>query len=115
MTDNLSPIIPVGSPDPDGTVERQVKAAWALGGMAVLTGILAYFIHRIGLTFLPAHPGPLDYARAGAFAIACANVLFWVWFPLEDLRVLRKWVRTEKAFFSANTAEFLGMALATIN
>ncbi len=114
MNGNLAPILPGDSPDPEQYVEREMKAAWALGGIAVSAGIVSYALNRIGFTFLPPNPEPLDYARASAFLLASANILCWMWFPLEDLRVLRTWVRTKKAFFSAHTAEFMGMILATV-
>src|SRR5713101_447399 len=107
MAENTGSIIPGNSPDPDDEVERYIKAAWGLGGLAVSAGVLTYALKWAGFVFLPPNPGPSDYARAIAFSIACINVLCWVWFPLEDLRVLRTWVKTKKATFSAHTSEFL--------
>lgn len=113
MAENTEPIIPGGDPGTGDEVERYIKAAWGLGGMTVSAGVLTYALHLAGFVFLPPNPGLSDYARAVAFSIACINVLCWVWFPLEDLRVLRKWVRTKKATFSAHTSEFLSMMLTT--
>ncbi len=111
---NSESIIPGDSPDPDNDVESKMKVAWALGASALSAGILTYSMNKIGIPFLPVTHDILSYSRFAAFIFACINILCWAWFPLEDLRVLRKWVRTKKAFFSAQTAEFIGMVLATI-
>ena len=114
MTEDSGPIIPGDSPDPDNDVERGIKAAWALGGMAMSAGVVTYALKGTGFTLLPVAPQLLDYARAFAFLIACTNILCWIWFPLEDLRVLRTWIRVKKTAFSAHTSEFLLMMSAAL-
>ena len=114
MDKSIESIIPGSSPDPDNDVERYIKAAWALGSLAVTLGILTYAVSTVGYAFKQANPTPLDYTRNVAFLTACLNIGFWIWFPLEDLRVLRTWIRTRKATFAAHTNEFLAMIFATL-
>ncbi len=114
MADNGGSIIPGDSPDPGNDVERSIKAAWALGGMAIPAGVVTFALKGTGFVFLPATPQLVDYARAFAFSIACTNILFWIWFPLEDLRVLRMWIRVKKMAFAAHTSEFLLMMSVAI-
>ena len=104
MPHDPKPIIPGGPPDPDDNVERGIRYAWALGGMALSAGVISYALKGTGFVLLPDNAQALDYARAFAFVVACANILCWILFPLEDLRVLRTWIRVKKATFSAHTS-----------
>jgi hypothetical protein len=114
MTENIGSIIPGGSIDPNDDVERYIKAAWGLGGIAVSVGAVTSALNWSGFDFLPANPILLDYARAFAFSIACMNVLCWIWFPLQDFWILRMWVRTNKVVFPIYTSEFLLIVLGTV-
>ena len=77
-------------------------------------GMISFTLSRLGITILPENPSSLDYVRGSAFVIACVNVGTWMWFPLEDLRVLRKWVHTKRKLFPRHTSETWAIILATI-
>jgi len=94
--------------------ETYIRAAWALGGLFLSVGALTSVLKWTGFNFLPASPELLDFVRAFAFLVSCINILLWIWFPLEDLHVLREWVRTTRAVFSATTGGFLIVITATL-
>lgn len=113
-TEANDPAIPGKDPDPGARVEERLKVAWAIVGVFFTLGIFGYVLQRFGLTILKPPPRTLaDYARLLAFIVACLNVGVWMWFPLEDLQILRQWVRTSRKIFPVNVAEFFAMILAT--
>jgi hypothetical protein len=81
-------------PDPGGTVEKRIKIGWTLVGIFFTFSIFKYLMNAFGLTILPQNLTFLDYGKLTAFGVSILSILFWMWFPLQDLNVLRRWVRT---------------------
>lgn len=106
--------VPGKDPDPDAQVEKRVKVGWALVGIFFSAGLLSFILRRLGLSIIPDKPSTLDYVRVIAFAVACINIGIWMWFPLEDLGVLRKWARTKRKLFPRYTSESWAIILATV-
>ena len=107
-------LIPGRDPDPGSRVEKHVKVGWALVGVLTTGGALAFVLQRFGLVILPPNPQIADYARLAAFLASCLNILGWMWFPLEDMEVLRFWVHTGAKILPCHTAEFLAIITATV-
>jgi hypothetical protein len=101
-------------PDPDGAVEKRIKIGWALVGIFFTLGIFKFIMDSLGLPFLPQLSSLEDYGILIAFSMSLINILLWMWFPLEDLNVLRRWVRTGGKIFPCYTAEFFAILLAMI-
>jgi hypothetical protein len=101
-------------PDPGAQIERRIMVGWALVGIFFTLGTVALSVDQFRLTILPQDPIMLDWARFFAFFVSFLNVGVWMWFPLDDLRVLRRWVRTERRIFPANTSEFYAILLEMI-
>ena len=100
--------------DPDGSIERHVKLMWCLVGTGFSSGLLLLVLKQFGWSIFPSNPQFfVDYLPTIAFSLSCLNILCWGWFPLEDLAILRRWVRTRKAMFPAHTSECFSMLLAT--
>lgn len=101
-------------PDPGAEVERRIKVGWALVGIFFTLGIFTYLVDKFGLDILPKDPAPVDYSRLFAFCVACLNILVWMWFPVDDLVVLRRWVRTKRIVFPAGPSELYAILLEMI-
>jgi hypothetical protein len=101
-------------PDPGAEVERRIKVGWALVGIFFTLGIFTYLVDKLGLDILPKDPTKVDYSRLFAFCVACLNILVWMWFPVDDLMVLRRWVRTKRIVFPAGPSELYAILLEMI-
>jgi hypothetical protein len=104
-------LLPGRDPDPAGQVEKRIKVGWSLVGMFFTLGIFAFLLQRCGMAIIPESPTRHDYSRIFAFVVAVLNVGAWVWFPVEDLSILRQWVRTRRKVFPASAAEFYSILL----
>jgi hypothetical protein len=114
--DGIPEVAKIGhDPDPGARIEKRVHIAWALVGVFFTLGVFGYILQHFGLVILPPAPrSALDWARLVAFAIASLNLGVWMWFPLDDLSVLRRWLRTSRTIFPMNVAEFYAIVLSTI-
>jgi len=82
--------------------------------MTFSAGLLSFALQKLGITILPDNPKVIDYLRLLAFVVCSLNILCWMWFPLQDLSILRSWVRTRKIVFPLHTSEFFAMLLMTV-
>ncbi len=101
-------------PDPGAEVERRIKVGWVLVGTFFTFGVFTYLVDKFGLDILPKDPTKVDYSRLFAFCVACLNILVWMWFPVDDLWVLRRWVRTRRIVFPAGPSELYAIMLQMI-
>jgi hypothetical protein len=100
--------------DPEAKVERHIKIGWGLVGLFVSLGICSFFLKRYGISFFPTDPSLMDWAKTFAVVVGFLNLLAWMWFPLEDFRILRHWIRTTKRLFPFHTSEFFSILLAMV-
>lgn len=101
-------------PDPGAEVEKRIKVGWVLVGTFFTLGTFTYLVDKLGLDILPEEPTKVDYAKLVAFCFACLNILVWMWFPVDDLLILRRWVRTKRIVFPAGPSEFYAILLEMI-
>lgn len=97
--------------DPRDRVKDYIKIGWSLVGAFFTLGILGVVIAHFGLVVFPVKPTVMDYAKAYAFLFAVLNIGAWIYFPLLDLEIQRRWFRSLGATFSTGTTEFFMMLL----
>lgn len=103
--DSPPPTLPGRDPDPKANLERAIKIGWTLVGVFMTGGIFAWYLTLNNMLQWPSDA--LDSMKIVAVAATTINVAIWMWFPLDDLTVLRYWVRTRKRIFPGHTGEFL--------
>jgi len=104
--------IPGRDPNPRAAIENMIKLGWTLTGLVLSGSIFGAVLKAAGYFEWPATPH--QWLRAAGVAVAVVNIGIWMWFPLDDLAVLRHWVRSRKRRFPGQTAEFWSIMLAMI-
>jgi len=100
--------------DPSSQVRKYIKLGWSLVGAFFTLGVLALILKRLGLLDISKHPTPLEVASLVAFIVAVLNIGAWMYFPLADLEVQRRWIRSLGAKFPDGTTEFFMVLLALV-
>jgi hypothetical protein len=104
--------IPGRDPNPKASVEKVIKLGWTLTGLVLSGSILGAVLKTAGYFQWPTTS--YQWLRTAAVAVAVVNIGIWMWFPLDDLAVLRHWVRSRKRRFPGQTAEFWSIMLAMV-
>lgn len=107
-------MFPGHDPDRDERVNRLIRLGWSLVGVFFLAAVLRSIMLVLGIAMWETPRTSYEIARMAAFCIACLNIGIWMWFPLEDLDILRRWIRTRKSQFPAHTSEFFAVMLTTL-
>lgn len=100
--------------DPRGQVRAYIKIGWSLIGAFFTIALAGVILERFGLIAIPEAPVSLDYARGVALLTTILNIGAWMYFPLADLEIQRRWIRSSGAIFPGGTTEFFMIFLALI-
>lgn len=100
--------------DPEGRVKGYIKLGWTLVGAFFTIGFAAIILKRFGLISIPENPTAMDCARITAFAVAVLNIGAWMYFPLADLEIQRRWIRSSGSIFPGGTTEFFMILLTLV-
>lgn len=93
-------LLPGSDPDEESGIVSKIKAGWALLGILLTAGLF-----KFGANTLPEDPTLTDYGPFAALMAAAVLTLLWVFFPMDDLQVLRRWVHTHTKRFPTGSTE----------
>ncbi len=99
--------------DPDYKVKQHILIGWALVGAFFTLGAFGAILAIFDIIDIPDHLSAFDCARLTAFVVAIVNIGAWMYFPLLDLGIQRRWIRTAYKVLPSGTSEFLMIVFTT--